>query len=202
MGWLQFESTEHLVVGEREVSLRFWTIETTSEREEARKLIAQEHYLSAPNRGRFLACSVADSSEEAGAPMSIIGCAVIDSLTFGNPLGRAAIASLLGIGPEWQQWSRGEIVSTMGIAWVSRFAVAKPYQGLGVGKLLGQRTPRRLQNATEFHPRRFWRLSPPSPKNAFCQCPTETNVETSCRKRAIVDSRPQYGRKKSSKFSH
>jgi GNAT superfamily N-acetyltransferase len=60
----------------------------------------------------------------------------------GQPLGRIAVAEKLGLSKALAQWSRNETISNLRVAWLSRIAVAPPFQRLGIGTQLALKVRR------------------------------------------------------------
>ena len=75
---------------------------------------------------------------------NIAGCAIIDQMTYANPKGRKKIAeelncnTLLSNGSKWKDNHRDEVLKLLKVAWISRFAISKLYQGLGIGTILAK----------------------------------------------------------------
>ena len=73
---------------------------------------------------------------------NIAGCAIIDYMTYANPSGRIEIAREMNcedlLTDETNKKSRDEILKLLKVAWVSRFAVSKLYQGIGIGTVLAK----------------------------------------------------------------
>lgn len=140
------------LIGSKEAAdLDFWAIDNYADRGCCLQLLQRVHYLSIPRRGIFLACRFRNIDQQKAAfrnaprgtrqrewtrPGAIIACAVVDSLMHGQPLGRIEIAETLGLSPALAQWSRAEAVSNLRVAWLSRIAVAPPFQHLGIGTRL------------------------------------------------------------------
>jgi hypothetical protein len=97
------------------------------------QLILNEHYLTAPNRGMFVACKTPDDE--------LAGCYIIDELTYGNPKARLRVDPALSRSKSWTEvnWSeqnRSEVRTSLGILWMSRIVVASKYQGTGIGEAM------------------------------------------------------------------
>lgn len=140
------------LIGSKKVAdLDFWAIDNDADRDGCLQLLQRVHYLSTRRRGIFLACRFRSTDQQDAAfrnapwgtrqrewarPGAIIACAVVDSLMHGQPLGRIEIAKILGLSTALAQWSRAEAVSNLRVAWLSRIAVAPPFQHLGIGTRL------------------------------------------------------------------
>lgn len=140
-----------LIGSEEEADLEFWAIENHADRNRCLQLLKRVHYLPMPRRGIFLACRFRKTDQQQAAfrnaprgtrqrewtrPGVVIACAVVDTLMHGQPLGRIGIAETLGISSALGQWTRAEAVSNLRVAWLSRIAVAPPFQHLGIGTQL------------------------------------------------------------------
>lgn len=130
------------------IELEFWAVDNLADRDQCLRLLRSVHYLEEPRRGIFLACRFSNSDQQRNSlqrapertrrrkwavPGAIIACAVVDTLMHGQPKGRAAIAHKLGYPRALQRWSRSEVVANLRVAWLSRVAVAPPFQRLGIG---------------------------------------------------------------------
>jgi hypothetical protein len=137
------------------------------ERSQALQVIERCHYLEPPLRGMIVACKFVDQNTQReirkkaratdfidpwseawhDKPGGIVGCAVLDTLYHGNPLGRREIPEisktdlrslLRSAGADeliWSQISRVKLLERFRISWASRFAVDAPYRGLGLSTL-------------------------------------------------------------------
>lgn len=141
-------------IGKVELSVRQLT--KVSERVRAMQLIMRSHYLSAPLHGMLLGCWFAKKDEQKAVRLkaksdlvhedwsdswneplgSMVGCAVLDTLYHGNPLGREFIAQQIGV--KWDRTKRKEMLTELNVAWASRFAVDAPYRGIGIGTELAR----------------------------------------------------------------
>jgi len=128
------------------VDLRLWTVCTKGERDEARRLMSRVHYRGAPKKGRVVACGPrtrADAVRLAsilrmdGSAPRILGCAVLDTLGHGNPVGRLQLAASLGKRGV-RALSRSETLDRLQVIWASRFAVDQRFQSLGLGTILAR----------------------------------------------------------------
>jgi hypothetical protein len=140
------------------------------ERSQALQVIERCHYLEPPLRGMIVACKFIDQNTQReirkkaratdfidpwseawhDKPGGIVGCAVLDTLYHGNPLGRREIPEisktdlrslLRTVGAEeliWSQISRVKLLERFRISWASRFAVDAPYRGLGLSTLMAE----------------------------------------------------------------
>jgi hypothetical protein len=137
--------------------LVFWAVDNHTDRQRCLHLLERVHYLPRPRRGIFLACRFKSNDQQHSAfhgaprgtrqrewakPGAIIACAVIDSLMHGQPLGRVEIAKRLGFSTGPMEWSRTETISNLRVAWLSRIAVALPFQQLGIGTQLALKARR------------------------------------------------------------
>jgi hypothetical protein len=128
-------------------------------------IIESNHYLKAPNKGMMIIAEIESDEdhkyllEELKLPdqastfekvlsqsCKIIGCAIIDQLTYASPKGRVQIAKELcveellqsGRDLNGKELRRDTVIDLLKISWASRFAVLKMYQGMGVGTILAE----------------------------------------------------------------
>lgn len=148
------------------VELQILVVNSEQDRQISQSIISRTHYLSSTTRGLFVGCKIVDKKKELAirkltkerklnnaydSPAwtnptgRIIGCAVLDKLMFGNPLGRDEFAKK-ELGKQWRKQvekkklTRKDIVDQLGLVWASRFAIDKPYMGLsskGFNKSIG-----------------------------------------------------------------
>ncbi len=141
------------------IGLAIWEVMDDSDRYRAYNIIMRSHYMSTPLRGLILAIkflepeiqkSIINSpitdrkdkwspawNEEVG---SMVGCLVLDQLTYSNPKGRRNIAEDMKCndlleGP-WYKQKRNVVIDRLNVAWVSRIAIDAPYRNLGLGTIL------------------------------------------------------------------
>jgi len=132
---------------------------TPKERKDTYCLIINHHYIPKPSQGLML---IAKLQSNEGP---VIGCVVIDTLTYANPKGREQLANhvekyndiarLCGVSPNSLIWHKvpelykkykqeqpdketihSSIADFLKIAWISRVVVDPEYQGKGVGQLM------------------------------------------------------------------
>ena len=116
----------------------FFTIQevvTDVEKKACIRLLLDEHYLNPPNRGLFVSCKNENND--------VVGCYVLDELTYGNPRPRlninAALTKKLGWSESnWPTLNRGEVRKMLGVLWMSRIAVSPDYQRLGIGQAMAE----------------------------------------------------------------
>lgn len=152
--YCQQDSINHESIGN--IELKIWVVNSERDRQIAQSIISRTHYLSSTTRGLFVGCHIVDKDKELVIreltknrklnntydspawtnPLGrMIGCAVLDKLMFGNPLGRDEFADN-ELGSQWRErikqkkLTRKEVVDQLGLVWASRFAVDEPYIGL------------------------------------------------------------------------
>ncbi|RCX19508.1 hypothetical protein DFR58_103255 [Anaerobacterium chartisolvens] len=128
-------------------------------------IIESNHYLKPPNKGMMILVEIESDEDheyfleklnqpEESTPFQkilsksskIIGCAIIDQLTYASPKGRIKIAEELGVDEylisgkdaNGNDLSRDIVIGLLKISWASRFAVLKLFQGIGIGTILAE----------------------------------------------------------------
>lgn len=137
-----------------ECKLTITLAKTPQERKEAYCLIINHHYIPRPSYGLILIAKL----QPKGKREKIVGCVILDTLTYANPKGREKLAlaegRLLEIKESaknkegaivddkliWHKANRKSVVNILKVAWISRLVVDPEYKGNGIGK--------RLLNAT------------------------------------------------------
>lgn len=107
----------------------FFNVIKDKDKIDCQNLILYEHYLKPPNRGMYFACSN-------GA--NIIGCCIIDELSYGNPKGRMNLSPSMTAengwsNENWRSLNRAEVRKKLNVCWLSRIAVKKSYHKKGIG---------------------------------------------------------------------
>jgi hypothetical protein len=164
------------VPGIGNVKLEFWSVDTSQEWYISQEIISRTHYLKPVQRGMAIGCRFLDHEQEekirkihssrntlparfaspawTNPPSRMIGCAILDSLSFGMPSGRDVFLPAIKEEEWWQPFAeehdsissvvknkkitRGEAVHLLKLAWISRFAIEEPYVSIGLGSLLAK----------------------------------------------------------------
>jgi len=140
------------VEGAGELTLRLRTINNELEWHSAQEIVRRTHYLRPAQRGMQLVIELSRTDVKGELRKSIenlsvesvdrnlktdealvIGCAVLDTLSFGNPLGRKNLSAYSKVPRETP---RGKYADELNIAWLSRIALEKGFSGFGLGSLL------------------------------------------------------------------
>jgi hypothetical protein len=150
----RYEARKTLIFQGRKMILKFYPVQKATEWNEGQKILRKSHYMMGVNKGMMLVCRFERTSDEkfflecSGAKKNttrvgkIVGCAVIDSLYYGNPIGREEFA-IDQLGKNWRtRFSRSEAVKLLQLGWVSRFALKQEYIKAGIGKLLARQVIR------------------------------------------------------------
>ena len=146
--------------GQMKINLRIRTAKSFEDLQICNSVIECSHYLKPPHRGLTILMeltnyvdkneilkhvSKASAFESALTNYSnIVGCAIIDDMKYANPKGRINIAreakceKLLESDTAWHLMNRAEVVSLLHVAWISRFAILKSYQKIGLGTILAE----------------------------------------------------------------
>lgn len=128
-------------------------------------IIESNHYLNPPDKGMMLLaeiesekdhkylleklnqnCEVNEFNKMLSKCSKIVGCAIINQLTYASPKGRIKIAEELkieemlktGKDANGNKLSRMNVLELMKISWASRFAVIEQFHNLGIGTLLAE----------------------------------------------------------------
>lgn len=130
--------------GPQPFKLRLWLVDKDTDRFRAAQIIARTHYLPQRVGGLIIGCQFADIGQEKRVrshrkeqegfptwypgwndpPGSMIGCLVIERLTFGIPKGRADLPL------------KATRESGRHLAWISRIAIDHPFWNLRIGQAL------------------------------------------------------------------
>ena len=157
------KKTSHQI-GDAKIPLRVRIADTLLDYKIANSIIESEHYLKPPRKGLVVLIEFINEGDKTKIGNSncdldfvekaiydssnIIGCAVIDTLYYANPVGRKEIAEkwkhqkLLKLSSVhlWKDL-RVETMEELRIAWISRVAIHKCYQKTGMGTLLVRELP-------------------------------------------------------------
>lgn len=157
-----------ITYSDRKMTINIHIVNNKNEYTIGNGIINSTHYLKAPNKGLMMIaefCSTDDrdyiikSKKDIYDKCSqiqkiysdnslIIGCIVLDKLTYSNPIGRINIANEMNIDIERfkgldaegnkleNKYKLNEILEMLRVAWISRIAVLPIYQGIGIGTAL------------------------------------------------------------------
>ncbi|NMC49725.1 MAG: hypothetical protein GYA47_09935, partial [Desulfovibrio sp.] len=108
-----------------------WVVTSDDDKFKAQQLLAKYHFRGIPNRGMYIAIS---NSRPSVRDKIVLGCAVLDKLTF----------SVIPYRDEFLSSANHKIVNChstpllYGIAWASRFVVDQTVPGIGIGGALAK----------------------------------------------------------------
>lgn len=156
----EYHVVEKIKYKERDIDIAYRTVSDKSEISLGNSIVECNHYLKASSKGMMIIAEIISdddhkflvdklykqSSTSIFEQMlckssKIIGCAVIDRLTYGSPKGRLSIAKELGVerylesglDDSGNKLHRNDILNLLKVSWASRFAVLSMYQGIGIG---------------------------------------------------------------------